>query len=130
MTNVWALLFFVFVPVMVGLMVAFSWLSHMSVRYMIGRKHRSLEEIHLTNRVPAFWTEKYDRRLRSLERSGSGGPEAAKWSRRKRNKVVSELERLIEYTRRTKLVAEEEVRGALLDDLELLRNEWKERKMG
>ncbi|TNJ66735.1 hypothetical protein FE784_09215 [Paenibacillus hemerocallicola] len=132
MTYVWGLVLLVFVPVMAGLMIAFSWLSHAAVRRMIGRKHQALEEIHLTNRIPASWTEKYDRKLRSLARSGSGseGAEAAKWSRRKREKIVSELDRLIEYTRRTKLVAEEEVRGALLDDLEMLRSEWRMRGQG
>ncbi|MEF3302248.1 hypothetical protein [Paenibacillus sp. GYB003] len=126
MTNVWGLVVLVFVPVMGALMAAFSWLTHVTVRRSIGRKHRALEEIHLTSDIPAFWTAKYDRKLRKLETSG--GSDAARtsaWLRRRRDKVVSELERLIAYTRRTRLVAEEEVRGVLLDELQKLHSAWK-----
>ncbi|RKN60786.1 hypothetical protein [Paenibacillus ginsengarvi] len=126
MTNTWVIVFLVIVPAMAGLMVVFTWLSHISVQYSIGRKHRALEQIHLTSRIPSFWTEKYDRKLLSLERYGPDAPKAAEWRRRRRSRVLSELERLTEYTRRTRLVAEEDVRSVLLDDLEALRREWQE----
>lgn len=136
--NVWGLVFLVFVPAMAVLMIAFAWLSHWSVRRMIGERHRALEEIHLTSRVPSVWTEKYDRKLRSLAGACSGMNEpgtaaerrtakaASEWNRRKRNKIVAELDGLIDYTRRTKLVAVEDVRLVLLDQLEALRGEWRE----
>ncbi|GAA3402088.1 hypothetical protein ACFFNY_35425 [Paenibacillus hodogayensis] len=125
--NVWGLVFAVFVPAMAVLMFAFSWLSHATVRRTIGSKHRALEEIHLTNKVPSFWTDKYDRKLHALGQAGTDARAASEWTRRKRNKVLSKLDGLIGYTQRTKLVAEEEVRLVLLDALHMLRAEWQER---
>lgn len=131
-------LLLLFAFVMAGLMAAFSLLAQAALRRVVGRKHQALEQIHLTRRIPAFWTAKYDRKLRALASAGSeggaaetdGGPIAAKWIRRRRQKVVSELDRLIAYTRRTKLVAGEAARLVLLAKLEALRGEWRDRDNG
>ncbi|MDF2725406.1 MAG: hypothetical protein K0Q59_5083 [Paenibacillus sp.] len=127
MANIWVLLFLVLVPVLAGMMLAFTWLSHVTVRRVIGQKHKALEEIHRMKRIPACWTRKYDAKLLSLERSGyePDGSEAVKWSRRKQAKVAAELDKLIAYTRRTLLI-EEEVRQTLLRDLEAVRASWQE----
>lgn len=133
-------LFTLFLAVIGGLAVGMTWLTHVWVRSRIGGKHRALEEIHMTNRPPASWTARYDRKLRALERDGRaasepsveagrafrfGPAQAGKWKRRRQRKVVAELERLIAYTKRTRLIAEEEVREVLLDDLAALLVKWK-----
>jgi hypothetical protein len=110
--------------IMVIFMVAFGlllygavWATNAMIGKFVVEKHRALEEIVNTGRVPRAWSESHERR----------GSEPDPRSKARYLKKIDSLSRYVESSR---LVQGEETRDLLLDRLSDLRSSLREGQEG
>jgi len=107
------------VPVVVlGLFLAgVNWAATRVVSVTIGRKHRVLEELLNTGQVPAQWRQRYERRVRLPGRRQEPCLDA-------KRHYLAWLDDLERYVQNTTLVADEETRETVLEQLDAIRASW------
>ncbi len=117
----------VLVPVvLLGMMLWIVWMSGKAVDLIVGRKHRTLEEVLRTREVPAAWSERHRKRIRHA----TDAARARELQKSAQTDYLRRLDRLVGYVRGTALVADEETREALFDDLAAIRAQWEARDLG
>lgn len=110
------------VLVLFGMMVGFAYLTRFLVESMVGSKHRILDEIVSTGRIPEKWRDAYTRRVSGSARDRTffgrsrEGREAARIRRR--------LAKLSRYVAGTGLVADEDARRDALEAIESVSRRW------
>ncbi|MEM7126172.1 MAG: hypothetical protein AAF702_07585 [Chloroflexota bacterium] len=100
------------VPPLIGLSIILLvaiWGTNVLVERSVGRKHRLLEEMMNTGKLPVAWSSHLDLKGQS-----------AKTQR----KIAGQLDELIRYAQTTPLVADEESRQVLLERLDGIRADW------
>ncbi|TDQ40778.1 hypothetical protein [Aureibacillus halotolerans] len=86
------------------------------MKQVIGKKHSDLQDICDSEDVPARWSDRFEKKVERLK-----SDQQMKRVRRLANKTyIRKLNRLIAYTKHTRLVENEEVREQLLNDLKAL----------
>ncbi len=110
------------VLVLFGMMVGFAYLTRFLVESMVGTRHRILDEIVSTGRVPQKWREDYTRRVtgRARSRTFFGRSREAREAARIRRRLGS----LARYVERTGLVADEDARKDALEAIESVSRQW------
>ena len=118
LTLIVVILFVIAVPlVMVGLVVGTQYLADR----MVGDKHRLIQSIVETGRVPAQWKKPFQRRLSQAR--GNTAREAA-IRQEAQAAYLQKLDALIRYLEHSKLVDSEETRQVVLERLAQVRETW------
>lgn len=103
-----------------GLMVFCIWFLNYCLRVYIGQKHKLLEEMVETNRVPQRWSEPFDRRV---ERAAGQTEKMDRIRESARATYLRRLSRIEQYVLRSRLV-DDEARRILIDSINTIRSEW------
>ena len=85
------------------------WLTNVLADRFVGRKHRLLEEIIATGKMPETWLKAQSNQQHN---------------RKARQKLRRKLDNLIHYAQTTPLVADEETRQQVLEKLNAVRADW------
>lgn len=117
----------VLVPVvLLGLMLWIVWMSGKAADLIVGRKHRTLEEVLRTREAPAAWRERHRKRIQHA----ADAVRARELQKSAQADYLRRLDELVGYVRATALVADEETRETLLDDLTAIRAQWEAQDLG
>ncbi|WP_248926217.1 hypothetical protein [Paenibacillus hamazuiensis] len=119
MTNVWLILLVTIIFIF-AFMIVSIWIMNKFMRMYIGTKHRQLEEIVTTKKVPESWLRSFEGWNGSI---GSGRPAERGIGDKELRTCLKKLDRLTRYVKKTSLVQDEDTRRMLLADLEQIRGE-------
>lgn len=109
------------------IMLASIWQINAAAKLMVGTKHHDMEYIINTGKVPQSWSKPFERRIARLNKKPNGQMEILKLEEKAKEDYMHKLSKLIDYAKTTKLVDNEETRQILLDSLDAVFNEWKEK---
>ena len=128
----WTILALIGIP-MVALalvMLVAVWEMNRVAERLVGRRHRTLEEILDTDEVPAVWRRPYERRLAVLRRRQASPERLRQMQGQAKTKYLHDLDDLMHYVGTSPLVEDEEARDTILERLAAIQETWQERDAG
>jgi hypothetical protein len=112
-----------FIVVFALLLYGIIWAMNATMKRMVGNKHKALEEIANTGRVPHSWSKPYDRKISHLRREPQSEENVARVQARANEQYLANLDNLTHYVRTSRLIQGEDTRNMLLERLSTLRSE-------
>jgi hypothetical protein len=113
-----AVIVLAFPVVVLVLMLLSIWTMTVVSRRMVGDKHHALQSIVETRQVPEAW------RKHPAKNTDMVAERVAAMQEQAKSRYLEQLDGLIAYAQRSTLVADEETRQTLLEQLADIRAEW------
>lgn len=108
------------------IMLASIWQINKVTQIIIGKRHREIEYIVNTGKVPNAWAERFNRRISVLKEKTGTESRVLELKKTAKKFYLQKLDKLIEYAEKTTLVDSQETRRLLLERLNAVRKEWVE----
>lgn len=93
----------------------------------IGEKHRAIEEIVNTGKVPKVWMGKLEKRISSVSKTQSRSEKVLKMKIQSKTIILKKINHLIDYSRTSPFVQDKETKEILLNKLLEARRLWEEK---
>lgn len=93
----------------------------------IGEKHRAIEEIVNTGKVPKVWMGKLEKRISSVSKTQSQSEKVLKMKMQSKTIILKKINHLIDYSRASPFVQDKETKEILLNKLLEARRLWEEK---
>lgn len=93
----------------------------------IGEKHRAIEEIVNTGKVPKAWMGKLEKRISSVSKTQSQSEKVLKMKMQSKTIILKKINHLIDYSRTSPFVQDKETKEILLNKLLEARRLWEEK---
>lgn len=93
----------------------------------IGEKHRAIEEIVNTGKVPKVWMGKLEKRISSVSKTQSQSEKVLKMKMQSKTIILKKINHLIDYSRTSPFVQDKETKEILLNKLLEARRLWEEK---
>lgn len=93
----------------------------------IGEKHRAIEEIVNTGKVPKVWMGKLEKRISSVSKTQSRSEKVLKMKMQSKTIILKKINHLIDYSRTSPFVQDKETKEILLNKLLEARRLWEEK---
>lgn len=122
-----SLIFLVFIAFFVlTLKVVIIQMGRLTDKY-IGEKHRAIEEIVNTGKVPKVWMGKLEKRISSVSKTQSQSEKVLKMKMQSKTIILKKINHLIDYSRTSPFVQDKETKEILLNKLLEARRLWEEK---
>jgi len=93
----------------------------------IGEKHRAIEEIVNTGKVPKAWTGKLEKRISSVSKNQGRSEKVLKMKMQAKASILKKIDYLIDYSKTSPFVQDKETKEILLNKLLEVRRLWEEK---
>ncbi len=93
----------------------------------IGEKHRAIEEIVNTGKVPKVWIGKLEKRISSVSKTQGRSEKVLKMKMQAKTIILKKIDHLIDYSKKSPFVQDKETKEILLNKLLEARRFWKEK---
>ncbi len=124
----WAaiIIFLVFVAVSTLLFRYTTILAGRMVGKKIEKTHRAAEHIISTKMPPEDWLEKWKKKIESIKKKSNDAEKINELKLKARDDSLKKLSSLVKYFENSDLVADEETRNIILEELAEADRLWKE----
>jgi hypothetical protein len=122
-----AIIMLVFLLGIFLMMLLAIWAMNKVAPRVIGDKHDALQTIVATRQVPAGWPTPFVRKGAGLTKESAAPERVDAIEQQAEERYLEQLDGLIAHAGRSALVAGEETRQTLLDELASVRSEWQAR---
>lgn len=93
----------------------------------IGEKHRAIEEIVNTGKVPKVWIGKLEKRISSVSKTQGRSEKVLKMKMQSKTIILKKIDHLIDYSKKSPFVQDKETKEILLNKLLEARRLWEEK---
>lgn len=93
----------------------------------IGEKHRAIEEIVNTGKVPKVWMGKLEKRISSVSKTQGRSKKVLKMKMQSKTIILKKIDHLIDYSKTSPFVQDKETKEILLNKLLEARRLWEEK---
>jgi len=93
----------------------------------IGEKHRAIEEIVNTGKVPKVWMGKLEKRISSVSKNQGRSEKVLKMKTQAKTSILKKIDHLIDYSKTSPFVQDKETKEILLNKLLEVRRLWEEK---
>lgn len=93
----------------------------------IGEKHRAIEEIVNTGKVPKAWIDKLEKRISSVSKTQGRSEKVLKMKMQAKASILKKINYLIDYSKTSPFVQDKETKEILLNKLLEARRLWEEK---
>lgn len=93
----------------------------------IGEKHRAIEEIVNTGKVPKAWIDKLEKRISSVSKTQGRSEKVLKMKMQAKASILKKIDYLIDYSKTSPFVQDKETKEILLNKLLEARRLWEEK---
>lgn len=93
----------------------------------IGEKHRAIEEIVNTGKVPKVWMGKLEKRISSVSKTQGRSEKVLKMKMQSKTIILKKIDHLIDYSKTSPFVQDKETKEILLNKLLEARRLWEEK---
>ncbi len=93
----------------------------------IGEKHRAIEEIVNTGKVPKAWMGKLEKRISSVSKTQGRSEKVLKMKMQAKTIILKKIDHLIDYSKKSPFVQDKETKEILLNKLLEARRLWEEK---
>ena len=93
----------------------------------IGEKHRAIEEIVNTGKVPKVWMGKLEKRISSVSKTQDRSEKVLKMKMQSKTIILKKIDHLIDYSKKSPFVQDKETKEILLNKLLEARRLWEEK---
>jgi hypothetical protein len=93
----------------------------------IGEKHRAIEEIVNTGKVPKVWMGKLEKRISSVSKTQSQSEKVLKMKMQSKTIILKKIDHLVDYSKTSPFVQDKETKEILLNKLLEARRLWEEK---
>ncbi|MBA7573834.1 hypothetical protein ES708_15632 [subsurface metagenome] len=93
----------------------------------IGEKHRAIEEIVNTGKVPKVWIGKLEKRISSVSKTQGRSEKVLKMKMQAKTIILKKIDHLIDYSKKSPFVQDKETKEILLNKLLEARRLWEEK---
>jgi len=93
----------------------------------IGEKHRAIEEIVNTGKVPKAWMGKLEKRISSVSKTQGRSKKVLKMKMQSKTIILKKIDHLIDYSKTSPFVQDKETKEILLNKLLEARRLWEEK---
>ena len=93
----------------------------------IGEKHRAIEEIVNTGKVPKVWMGKLEKRISSVSKTQGRSKKVIKMKMQSKTIILKKIDHLIDYSKKSPFVQDKETKEILLNKLLEARRLWEEK---
>lgn len=93
----------------------------------IGEKHRAIEEIVNTGKVPKVWMGKLEKRISSVSKTQDRSEKVLKMKMQSKTIILKKINHLIDYSKTSPFVQDKETKEILLNKLLEARRLWEEK---
>ena len=93
----------------------------------IGEKHRAIEEIVNTGKVPKVWMGKLEKRISSMSKIQGRSKKVLKMKMQSKTIILKKINHLIDYSKTSPFVQDKETKEILLNKLLEARRLWEEK---
>ncbi len=93
----------------------------------IGEKHRVIEEIVNTGKVPKVWMGKLEKRISSVSKTQGRSEKVLKMKMQAKTTILKKIDHLIDYSKTSPFVQDKETKEILLNKLLEARRLWEEK---
>lgn len=122
-----SLIFLVFIAFFVlTLKIVIIQMGRLTDKY-IGEKHRAIEEIVNTGKVPKVWMGKLEKRISSVSKTQSQSEKVLKMKMQSKTIILKKINHLIDYSKTSPFVQDKETKEILLNKLLEARRLWEEK---
>lgn len=122
-----SLIFLVFIAFFVlTLKVVIIQMGRLTDKY-IGEKHRAIEEIVNTGKVPKVWLGKLEKRISSVGKTQGRSEKVLKMKIQSKTIILKKISHLIDYSKTSPFVQDKETKEILLNKLLEARRLWEEK---
>jgi hypothetical protein len=122
-----SLIFLVFIAFFVlTLKVVIIQMGRLTDKY-IGEKHRAIEEIVNTGKVPKVWLGKLEKRISSVSKTQGRSEKVLKMKIQSKTIILKKINHLIDYSKTSPFVQDKETKEILLNKLLEARRLWEEK---
>jgi len=122
-----SLIFLVFIAFFVlTLKIVIIQMGRLTDKY-IGEKHRAIEEIVNTGKVPKVWMGKLEKRISSVSKTQSQSEKVLKMKMQSKTIILKKIDHLIDYSKTSPFVQDKETKEILLNKLLEARRLWEEK---
>ncbi len=122
-----SLIFLVFIAFFVlTLKVVIIQMGRLTDKY-IGEKHRAIEEIVNTGKVPKVWMGKLEKRISSVSKTQSQSEKVLKMKMQSKTIILKKIDHLVDYSKTSPFVQDKETKEILLNKLLEARRLWEEK---
>lgn len=123
---------FVYLVLVVALMAAVATVFTRTTVYLMGkyagesinRIHRDTEAIITTHKVPEHWKTPWEDRLRTFDAQSAGDASRDRIERSAHRQSLKRIRTLIRHFERTSMIADEEARDLVLQELRSVYAHW------
>ncbi len=93
----------------------------------IGEKHRAIEEIANTGKVPKVWMGKLEKKISSISKTQGRSEKVLKMKIQSKTIILKKINHLIDYSKTSPFVQDKETKEILLNKLLEARRLWEEK---
>jgi len=93
----------------------------------IGEKHRAIEEIVNTGKVPKAWIDKLEKRISSVSKTQGRSKKVLKMKMQAKTIIFKKIDHLIDCSKTSPFVQDKETKEILLNKLLEARKLWEEK---
>ncbi|MGB6370427.1 MAG: hypothetical protein WBF68_05290 [Atribacterota bacterium] len=93
----------------------------------IGEKHRAIEEIVNTGKVPKAWIDKLEKRISSVSKTQGRSKKVLKMKMQAKTIILKKIDHLIDCSKTSLFVQDKETKEILLNKLLDARRLWEEK---
>ncbi len=93
----------------------------------IGEKHRAIEEIVNTGKVPKAWIDKLEKRISSVSKTQGRSKKVLKMKMQAKTIILKKIDHLIDCSKTSPFVQDKETKEILLNKLMDARRFWEEK---
>ena len=116
------IIFLVSVIFLALIMVASIWYFNFITRQLIGKRHRILEDILQTKKIPADWSRRFDGRIKKLEAEPDSRDKVLDIQKKANIYYLKKLDTLRKYLEKAILIEDDNIRMELLDIISSIRS--------
>jgi len=93
----------------------------------VGEKHRAIEEIVNTGKVPKAWIDKLEKRISSVSKTQGRSKKVLKMKIQAKTAILKKIDHLIDCSKTSPFVRDKETKEILLSKLLEARRLWEEK---
>lgn len=93
----------------------------------IGEKHRAIEEIVNTGKVPKVWIDKLEKKISLVSKTQGRSEKVLKMKMQSKTIILKKIDHLIDYSKTSPFVQDKETKEILLNKLLEARRLWEEK---
>lgn len=122
-----SLIFLAFIAFFVlTLKVVITQIGRLTDKY-IGEKHRAIEEIVNTGKVPKVWIDKLEKKISLVSKTQGRSEKVLKMKMQSKTIILKKIDHLIDYSKTSPFVQDKETKEILLNKLLEARRLWEEK---